>query len=174
MANSVRGNAAEADVDWPAQRVRQRYRLQRRAEQVVGDADDAERDADGHQHLGQLRGAVDAPIEQLLQRQGDDHRSRHRQQHGDPVTEAEIAGCIGRDVAADHREGAVRQVDHLHQAHRHRQADRDDEQDHAVGQGVGSDAEQGLHRRTRPERAAAYFAASPGSGCFSKVWISLL
>ena len=134
----------------PLQCFRQRYRLQGRAEQIIGDADDAEGDADGHQHLGQLRGTVDTAVEQPLQRQGDDHRRRHRQQHGGAIGEAEIARRIGGDVAADHREGAVRQVDHLHQPHGHRQADRDDEQHHAIGQGVRADAQQGLHRAARP------------------------
>jgi len=41
-----------------------------------------------------------------------------------------------REVTARHREGAVRQVDEIHQAQRHGQADREHEQQHAVGNAV--------------------------------------
>src|SRR5262249_54269481 len=44
------------------------------------------------------------------------------------------------DVAADHREAAMGEVHEAHEAHRDRQADRDDEQHHAGGHSTEKDA----------------------------------
>src|SRR6218665_826468 len=41
-----------------------------------------------------------------------------------------------RDVAAGHRKGPMGQVDEVHQAHGHGQTQRQDEQQHAVGNAV--------------------------------------
>ena len=46
------------------------------------------------------------------------------------------------DVAADHGEAAVRQVDEIHHPERHRQPDRQQEQQHPVGEAVEQDAER--------------------------------
>jgi hypothetical protein len=46
-----------------------------------------------------------------------------------------------REVAAGHGEGAVREVDEVHQAQRHGQPDREHEQQHAVGDAVEKDGE---------------------------------
>ena len=45
------------------------------------------------------------------------------------------------DVAAEHGEGAMREIDEIHQPERHRQPDRQHEQQHAVGNAVEQDAE---------------------------------
>ena len=50
------------------------------------------------------------------------------------------------DVAAGHGEGAVREVDEVHQPQRHRQAHRQHEEQHAVGDAVEEDREH----RDRP------------------------
>ena len=47
------------------------------------------------------------------------------------------------DIAAEHREGAVREVDEIHQPERHRQPDRQHEQQHAVSEAVEQDTENG-------------------------------
>jgi hypothetical protein len=48
------------------------------------------------------------------------------------------------DVAAGHGESAVREVDEIHQAHGHRQAHRQDEQQHAVGDTVKKKGQHAL------------------------------
>ena len=47
------------------------------------------------------------------------------------------------EVAADHGEGAMRQVDEIHQPHGHGQADGQDEQEHPVGDAVEEDGQHG-------------------------------
>jgi NAD(P)H-hydrate repair Nnr-like enzyme with NAD(P)H-hydrate epimerase domain len=46
------------------------------------------------------------------------------------------------DIAAEHAEGAVRQVDEMHQPQRHRQAHRQDEQQHPEGEPVVEDDDE--------------------------------
>ena len=166
------GDAAEAEIDRLRQFGRERDRLQRRAEEVVGDADDAEGDADRHQHLRELAAVVDPPEKQALERNGDEDGAGDGEDDADGVSEAEVAGRIGRDVAADHGEGAMGQVDQPHQAHGQRQADADDEQRHAVGEGVEGDAQRGLHadaglvgrERDRGEGTGCALAGACGRG----------
>src|SRR4029078_10660889 len=55
-----------------------------------------------------------------------------------------------QQVAADHREHAVGQVDESHHAQRDRQTHRDEEQQHPVGDAVEEDGRHGL----RPARPA--------------------
>ena len=49
------------------------------------------------------------------------------------------------DVAAEHGEAHLRQVDELHHPHGHREADGDDEQQHAIGEAVEQNGEQRAH-----------------------------
>ena len=170
----VRGDGAETDIDGTLQSGGEGDRLQRRTEHVIGEADDAKGDADGHQHLRQFRSAVNPPVEKTFQRNGNDDRAKHGNHDRQAIAKPEIARRIGSDIAPDHGECAVGEVDHPHQAHRHRQANRDDEQDHPVGQGIDANAEERLHQII-PVLGTGYFAAAnPGSGCFSNVLISLL
>jgi len=64
----MRRDGAETDVDRLGQNGGQGNSLEGRPEEIVGDADDAEGDADGHQHLQKLGPAVDAPEQEALQR----------------------------------------------------------------------------------------------------------
>ena len=63
-----------------------------------------------------------------------------RQQEGD----AERLRQRRHGIAAGHGKGAVREIDEAHQPHGDRQADRDDEQQRAVGQAVEDEADQDL------------------------------
>ena len=45
------------------------------------------------------------------------------------------------EIAAGHGERAMREIDEAHQPHGDRQADRDDEQEHGIGQAVEQDAD---------------------------------
>ena len=71
---------------------------------------------------------------------GRGREQRERERQAEPVHGRD------REIAADHREGAMGEVDEAHQAHRDRQADRDHEQHHAVGKTIEQDADQDLHR----------------------------
>src|SRR5262249_57269530 len=71
------------------------------------------------------------------------------------------------DIAAEHRKSRVREVDEIHHPQRHRQADRQQEEEHAVGQPVEQDAEHRPHD-DRPYPAATiaarrYFFSFSGS-----------
>ena len=81
---------------------------------------------------------VQRALEQRAEQRGADEGERQAGEEGH-------AGAVHqqhRDVAAGHREGAVREVDEVHQPQRHRQADGEHEQQHAVGDAV---EEQGQH-----------------------------
>ena len=55
--------------------------LQRWPEDIVGDADYAEGDADRHQHLCQFRRTINAPVEEPFERDGDDDGADNGQDH---------------------------------------------------------------------------------------------
>jgi len=59
------------------------------------------------------------------------------------------AGLIDQhraDIAAGHREGAVREIDEVHQPERHGKTAGENEQQHAVGDTVEQIGENGGHR----------------------------
>jgi hypothetical protein len=51
-----------------------------------------------------------------------------------------------RDIAAEHGEAAMRQVDEIHHPERHRQPDRQQKQQHSVSDAVEQHAEDRRHR----------------------------
>ena len=61
------------------------------------------------------------------------------------------------DVASDHGEGAMREIDEIHQPERHRQPDRQDKQQHAIGDAVEQDTED---RGEHGGAAALFFIRS--------------
>ncbi len=129
-------------------------RLLQRAVDIGCDRDRDEGDADGQQHLVEVGGAVQAAVENTLEhdarrRRGEEGRRQGRQER--PVI---LVYQGDGDVAAEHGEGAVRQIDEIHQPERHRQADRQHEQQHAVGQAVEQDTEDG---RQHGESVCLYF-----------------
>src|SRR6185437_13940465 len=63
---------------------------------------------------------------------------------------------------ADHRKGAMREVDDAHQPHGHRQANRDDEKDHPIGGAIEQYREIG-HRYRLPYPGAARQTLTPMS-----------
>ncbi len=176
----VRSDRTETEVDRPLQIRGEGDSLQRWPENIIGDAYNAEGDADRHQDLRQLRRTINAPVEEPFERDGNDDGSGDSQDHRQTIGKAEIPRRIGRDVAADHGKGAVGKVNHPHQPHRHREADGNDEQDHPIGKRIDANAEEGLHQIILLEtigtasRSRYFAAARPGSGCFSNVLISLL
>ena len=125
------GHEAEIDLALHRRRQRQRLRLRPDDDRHAGDHD--EHEADGEQHLVELRRAIELRIERPLEhgadRRGDDEADGERRDERD----AELVHRQHDDVAADHGKAAVGEIGKAHQAHGHRQADRDDEQHHAGG-----------------------------------------
>ena len=113
-----------------------------RADEVVDRGHRHEDEADREQHLVEVRLRVHRPVqrafEQRAERADADEGERQAPQEG----HAEPLHQQHRDVAAGHREGAVREVDEVHQPERDGQPDRQHEQQHAVGDAV---EEQGQH-----------------------------
>ena len=66
------------------------------------------------------------------------------QQQGEAERHAVAVHQRNGDVAAGHRERAMREVDEPHQPHGHRQPNRDDVQDHRVGEAKEQNADQRL------------------------------
>ena len=131
---------AAEDVHLPAQILRQEYG---RGEIAIDESRDGHRhqdEADGKQDLRELARGVETRIEQALEHDtagGDRHeRNQHRERKRQP----ERRHRRRQDVAARHGEHAMREVDEAHQAHRYRQADGDDVQDHAVSDAMEGDA----------------------------------
>ena len=126
-----------------AQIGRHLHRLLDRAVDVGGDRDRHEDEADGEQHLVEIARAVEAAVEHALEHDADERggeeRERQRREERPPETVHQRDG----DVAAEHREGAVREVDEIHHPQRHRQPDRQQEQQHPVGEAVEQDADHG-------------------------------
>ena len=115
-------------------------RLLQGAVQVSGRRDRDEYDADGEQALVEVARAVQAPVERALEH---DARRRGREEgRGKRGEERPPEGVRERhgDVATHHREAAVREVDEVHHPQRHRQSDREQEQQHPVGEAVEQDA----------------------------------
>jgi hypothetical protein len=96
----------------------------------------------GEQDLLQVARGVEPRIQQTLQ----DHARRADHQEGEREREreghAEARDRGGEDIAARHGEHPVREIGEAHQAHRDRQADRDDVEDHAERRAVKRDAHQ--------------------------------
>ena len=141
-----------AEIELPLQRLRQGQRLVLRADQQRDRRDDDEHEPDAEQHLVELGRAIEPGIEQALEHDADrsdgDEAERERGREAQPPA----PHAQHDDVAAEHREGAVREVDEAHQAHGDGQPDRHDEQHHPGGepaeQHVG-DFDDEIHKRAR-------------------------
>ena len=109
------------------QKIRQPNRLLLRAEEPGRASDGHEDKADAEQDLIEMRRAVETAIEQALEdnagQRGNDERHRQRGQKWKPQPGH---GNYAR-IAAEHGERAVGEIDEIHEAHGHRQADADDE-----------------------------------------------
>ena len=79
----------------------------------------------------------------------DRGRQQKAQRQGRKERHAGAIDQDDRDIAARHREGAVRQIDEIHQAERHGKSARQHEQQHAVSYTV---EQNGQHARVRISR----------------------
>jgi hypothetical protein len=117
-------------VDLSLQEARQRQRLLLIAEEEMSRTDRHQHQANREQHLVQMGGPVQAPIQHPLENHSHqayrDHHHRQRRQEGH-------AGMVQQrhaQIPPEHRKGAVREVHESHQPQCHRQSDADQEQQH--------------------------------------------
>ena len=143
------------NVNGAAQIGRQLDRLLHRPEDVGRGRHRHEHDADREQALVEIAGPVEAPVERALEHHARRRRREKRQRQGGEERPAQRVDQRHGDVAAEHGEAAVRQVDEVHHPQRHRQPHRQQEQQHPVGEAVEQDAEgRGDHRHAASSRPA--------------------
>src|SRR5258705_223562 len=131
---------------------------------------------------------VSMPIERAIARLSTAARTIAPQRvRSRPIHSAAISAALGRltapgnaealhqrdhQIAAGHREHAVREVDEAHQAHRHRQADRDRVQDHSVREPVEGHAyetrKECIHKTKPPAGGGFLLFVFTMKRCFSK------
>jgi hypothetical protein len=104
-----------------------------------GDEDDADR----QQALVEIGRPVEAPVKHALEHHAHGRRRYERQRQRGQERPAERVRQGHGDIAAEHGEAAMRQVDEIHHPERHRQPDRQEKQQHPVGKAVEQDAEGG-------------------------------
>jgi hypothetical protein len=121
-----------------------------RTQEIVGRGHGDEHQADREQHLVEVAAAVHVTIERAFEHQTggrggqEGHRQAGEEWHAPAVHEDH------RHVAAGHGEGAMRQIDEVHQAERHREPAGQHEQQHAVGHAVEQDGGHGYELFCRP------------------------
>ncbi len=99
------------------------------------------RKADGQQHLIEIAGAIELAIQEAFEHHAHQSRCQKGHRQRGKKRPAEAIDQRHGDVTAEHREGAMREVDEIHHAERDRQADRQQEQQHAVGKAVEQNAD---------------------------------
>src|SRR5258706_4977568 len=157
-------NHPEAEIERTAQGGRQRYRLRGWSEDEIGDADDDERDSDRKEYLSQLvRPTIYPAVEQEFDRNRDSDGTEKGEDDCQGIADADALERVGRQIAADHRKCAMREVHDSHQPHHDRQADGDDEEHHPVGDGIQADAESRPRHQCMDPAAAD--ACEPITSC---------
>ena len=121
------------------------------AEQEIGDRHGHQHEADGEQDLVERACAIEPAIEGALEDDAENRGDEKRDRQGDEERRAEARHHQRRDIAADHGEGAVGEVDEIHQPQRHRKPARQHEQQHPIGDAV----EQNGQHAPFPARAAS-------------------
>ena len=86
------------------------------AEQIIGDRHRHEHQADGEQHLIERAGAIEAAIERALEHDADQRRDDEGERQRRQERHAGAVHQQRGDIAAEHGEGAVGEVDEVHQA----------------------------------------------------------
>ncbi len=135
------------DADAAAEPGRQRHELLLRAHRIIDRRDRHEDDADRKQHLVEMSAAVEPDVERALEEEADRGGDQERERERREERHAEAVHHDRRDVAPRHREGAVREVDEVHQPEGDRESAGEHEQEHAVGDTVEEDGQHGRSER---------------------------
>ena len=150
-------------IELAFQRRRQFDEDPRRSHDVIDRRHRHEDEADREQHLVEMASRVEVAIQRALQHHADQGAGDKGQRQRREERPAGIVDQHGADIAAGHREGAMGEIDEVHQPERHREPAGEHEQQHAVGDAVEQDGEQRGHglarsasvRTTRLERRHA-------------------
>ena len=140
--------AADADaeeIELALERRRQLDEDPRRSHDVVDRRHRHEGQADREQHLVEMAAGVEMAVERALQHHADRGARDKGQRQRRKERPAGIVDQYRADVAAGHGEGAMGEIDEIHQPERHRQPAGEHEQQHAVGDTVEQDGEQRGH-----------------------------
>src|SRR3984957_19620978 len=132
--NAVGAILQEAEIDLAAQSGRQLQGLAFRTDYEDGAGDEKKNQPEGEQHLVELAGPVEPPIERSLQHHADGGGGDKAERERGGEAEMRAVHRQHDHVAAEHGKGAVGEVDEAHQPHGDGQPDRDDEQHGAGGQ----------------------------------------
>ena len=170
----VAADADAGDLELALQVARNLHEHLARAHDIVGRRDRHEDEADGEQHLVEVRLSIDMRIERALEQEADRRarKKRHRQRQEEGNTQA--VDQKDGDIGAGHGKRAVREIDEIHQAERHREAGREHEQQHAVGNSVEkncehiSAAKSARSRKFVPDCAIVYQPIPAGDLTFDK------
>ena len=135
----------KAQINGLAQPGGQINRQQGRPLPGVHRCDHQEGQADGGQHLRQFTKAIDPAIDDTLQRHGDHNGASNAKQSRPKERQAHIADQPMGQHSARQGKAPVCQIDHSHEPHGHRQADRDHKEDHAVGHAIDKNVENKVH-----------------------------
>ena len=123
-----------ADHHLPAQCLRNRIRQRRRAENHTQGLLRHHGEAEGEQERQDRIGAIEAAEQRALDDDAE-QRHQHRRQH-QRAAEAEIRRDHQREIRADGKEGAVREIDDAAEREDQRQPERDEEIINAVEQSI--------------------------------------
>ena len=126
-----------------------------RADEIVDRRHRHEDQADGEEHLVEMAPLVDMDIEGALEEEPDERAGDEDQRQGEEEIHAPAIDQEHADEAAGHGEGAMGEVDEIHDAERDGESDCKDEQDHPIGDAVEEDRQHGRrsHRVARMERS---------------------
>ncbi len=131
------------DIELALQHGRDVDELLRGAHDVIDPGHRHEDEADGEQHLIEMALGIDMDIERALEHGPERGPEQESERQAEQERHAQAVHQHDRDVAARHREGAVGEVDEIHQAERDRQPAGEHEEQHPVGNAV----EQNGHAR---------------------------
>ena len=92
-----------------------------------------------------MAAGVEVTIQRALQYRADRRTCDEGQRQRGEERPGVLIDQHGADIAAGHGEGAVREVDEVHQPQRDRKPARQYEQQHAVGYAIEQDGEQRGH-----------------------------
>jgi len=135
-----------AELEALAQPIGQRDVLLRAAHHIVHRGHGHEAQADREQHLVEVGLAVHLAVQRALQQRPQQRRGHKGRRQAGQKRPAGLLHQHHQHIAAGHRKRTVGQVDEIHQAHGHGQAQRQHEQQHAVGHAI---KQQGQHRVAR-------------------------
>ncbi len=140
--NPVSREIAAEERKLAFQIIGQNHRLLERSVNEARHRHRDENQADREQHLLEVARRVEPGVKQPLEDHAAGGDERECEREGEREGHAETRDRRGEDVAPGHGEHPVGEIGEPHQAHRHRQADRDHVQDHPQRGAVKGDADE--------------------------------